>query len=123
MYKNNIREKNCCGIDICVNFKIYENQDKLKINIKGRNFTINKLLEITEKRIGKHNFYNWEIFKNNCQQFSLEILKSINKKNKKNTKFIDQMHFLKTMENNFYGYKFFLFCINSISFLKHLDIF
>lgn len=114
-------EKNS-GIEIRTNFKIYENQDKLKINIKDE-FTINKLLEITEKRIGKHKFYNWELFKNNCQQFSLEILKSVKKNNKKYIKFIDQSHFLKTMKNNFYGdiFKLYLlhFCINFWSILKN----
>ena len=42
----------------------------------------------TQKRIGNNRYFNWNIYKNNCQEFTKEILITLNKNFKKYDKFI-----------------------------------
>ena len=88
---NNIKfllvEKNNC-INICETFLVHKNYEFKRINIKKNKFTLNKILTTTQKRIGNHKYFNWNIYKNNCQEFTKEILATLNKKSKKYDKFI-----------------------------------
>jgi len=43
------------------------------IHIKNKT-TINKILLTTQERIGDTNYYNWNLFTNNCIKFIKEIL-------------------------------------------------
>jgi hypothetical protein len=108
---NNIKkyiflEKNNC-ININENYNINEKQSIkcIKLCIKKRKqrdatevkITLNDILEQTRKRIGDEKFFNWHIYKNNCQLFTKEILITLNKFNKKYKKYIFQDKLLKNM--------------------------
>ena len=92
-------EKNNC-ISITANHKNYDNQDMIKIKSKKCKSTINSLLEKTKKRLGNSKYFNWHIYKNNCQKFTEELLISLNKKNKKYINFIYQNDFVKTFKSS-----------------------
>ena len=107
---NNIKkyillEKNNC-ININENYNINEKQDIKCINlcIKKRKqryaeetITLNDILKQTRERIGDEKFFNWHIYKNNCQLFTKEILITLNKFNKRNKEYIFQDRLLKTV--------------------------
>ena len=93
--KNILIEKNNC-INICSNFKYIDKQDLMKIPLKKK-ITINKLLEKTRKRISDEKFFNWHIYKNNCQNLTKEFLITL-KANKKYNKFIDQSEIIKKLK-------------------------
>jgi hypothetical protein len=80
-------EKNNC-INICETFLINKSYDFKKVSISKNNFTLNKILKVTQKRIGNHKFFNWNIYKNNCQEFTKEILTTLNVCNKEYKDFI-----------------------------------
>ena len=92
-------EKNTC-INISDKYKTYNHQDIIKIKTKYKNLTINSLLEKTKKRLGKIKYFNWHIYKNNCQCFAEEVLISLNKKRKKYMKFIYQNDFVNTYKTS-----------------------
>jgi hypothetical protein len=119
---NNIKkyiflEKNNC-ININENYNINEKQNIKRINLcikksnqgqgqeteeasnnmKNKNpITLNHILEQTRERIGDEKFFNWHIYKNNCQLFTKEILITLNKFNKRNKEYIFQDKLLKNM--------------------------
>ena len=93
---NNIKkyillEKNNC-ININENYNINEKQDIKCINLckkkskqrqdaketKEVKITLNDILKQTRERIGDDKFFNWHIYKNNCQLFTKEILITLN---------------------------------------------
>ena len=80
-------EKNNC-INIYENFLINQLQDIKTINLKNKNYTINSILNTTQTRVGNEKFFNWNLYKNNCQEFTKEILKTIGNYNKTNKKYI-----------------------------------
>ena len=53
------------------------------------------LLRETEERIGEKNFFNWHICENNCQNFTIEILKTAESLNEKLKREIFQDFFVK----------------------------
>lgn len=71
-------EKNNC-INICETFLINKSNDVKCINITNNKFTLRKVLKKTQKRIGNKKYFNWNIHKNNCQEFTKEILVTVNK--------------------------------------------
>lgn len=80
-------EKNNC-INICENFLINKTYEFKTINIPKNKFTLKKILKQTQKRIGNHKYFNWNIYKNNCQEFTKEILITINKYSEEYNNFI-----------------------------------
>jgi hypothetical protein len=54
-------------------------------------------LDQTRERIGDERFFNWHIYKNNCQLFTKEILITLNKFNKQNKEYIFHDKLLKNM--------------------------
>ena len=72
----------------CETFLINKSYDFKKVSISKNNFTLNKILKVTQKRIGNHKFFNWNIYKNNCQEFTREILTTLNVCNKEYKDFI-----------------------------------
>lgn len=88
---NNIKfllvEKNN-SINISETFLLHKNYEFKRINIHKKKFTLNKILKTTQKRIGTHNYFNWNIYENNCQKFTKEILLTLNKYSNKYNTFI-----------------------------------
>ena len=68
-------------INISDNFYIRNIQDTLTINVHKQKITLNTLLNITQKRMGSKKFFNWHPYKNNCHEFTKEILITIEKYN------------------------------------------
>jgi len=62
----------------------------LNISIGNKKFTPNEMLEKTRKRIGDRDFFGYDSFKNNCQNFILNLLKSEGLAGTKETKFLYQ---------------------------------
>jgi hypothetical protein len=87
MKKLILLEKNNC-VSLSENFTVHNDKKIKVINVKKKGYTLNKLLDDTLKRIGKHAFFNWHIYKNNCQRFSKEILLTIGKLTKENKDFL-----------------------------------
>ena len=77
-------EKNNC-INICESFLINKSYDFKSINMTKSKFTLKKVLNKTQKRIGNQKYFNWNLHKNNCQEFTKEILVTLNKYNEENT--------------------------------------
>lgn len=87
------------GVEVTPNFRKCESQDMMKVTRKKNvNITINKILKQTKERIGSEQFFNWHLYKNNCQQFTLEILKSLGKKNPMYEEFVLQKKFFNTIK-------------------------
>jgi len=87
MKKLLLLEKNNC-INISENFFVNNSQEIKELHIKNKNYTINNILNTTQERLGNEKYFNWHLYKNNCQEFTKEILKTIGKYNKKNKNFI-----------------------------------
>ncbi len=83
------------SVSLMENFTIHSNKKMLRINIKKKKLTLNKLLDDTIQRIGNEKFFNWHIYKNNCQKFSREILITLNKLTKGTDNFIYEDKILK----------------------------
>ena len=77
------------SINICQDFTIQNTQDMKFIHIKNKT-TINKILLTTQERIGTTNYYNWNLFTNNCKKFIKEILLTIGKYNDSCKEFIQE---------------------------------
>lgn len=84
--KTCIIEKNTC-LNIGFNYMVTDKQNKLKIKPSNK-ISLFELLEITKKRVGPKEFFNFEIYENNCQKLAVEILITIDKYNKKTKKFL-----------------------------------
>ena len=78
------------GISISTDFSFWEKQELLELKIKKK-YTINILLNLIKKDMGKDKFFNYCMYKNNCQTFILSFLKVINNMQYKN--FVWQDHF------------------------------
>jgi len=74
-----IEKTNC--IDITLNYNKHESHEMIKINCKKNKYTINKILDKTQKRVKSVKYFNWHLCKNNCRDFAFELLKSIGTKN------------------------------------------
>jgi len=79
-------EKNTC-FNIGFNYMVTDKQNKLKMK-PSKKISLFELLEITKKRVGTKEFFNFEIYENNCQKLAIEILITIDKYNKKTKKFL-----------------------------------
>jgi hypothetical protein len=86
MKKMLLLEKNNC-INISENFFINNSQEIKELKIKKR-YTINYILNKTQTRLGNEKYFNWHLYKNNCHEFTKEILRTIGKYNKTNKDFI-----------------------------------
>jgi hypothetical protein len=85
-YKFVSLDKNNC-INITTDFNITNKQEYKLIKIK-KHHTLNSILSQTLNRVGNNTFFNWNLYKNNCLNFSREILVTLNKLNKGNKQFI-----------------------------------
>jgi len=87
MTKMLLLEKNNC-INISENFFINNTLEIKQLKIKNSKLTINSILNKTQSRMGNEKYFNWHLYKNNCQEFTKEILKTIRKYDKINKNFI-----------------------------------
>ncbi len=65
-------DKNNC-IRISPKVKMTNNYELRDIRVKKNKYTLNEILETTRKRLGNDKFFNWELYKNNCQMLIKEI--------------------------------------------------
>ena len=107
-------DKNNC-IRISEKVKILNNYEMRDIYIKKYKYTLNEVLEKTKNRIGNNKFFNWEIYRNNCQILIKEILITLNKFNKSNRKFMYQNQFANELEKNGMVSEFSLHIIRSLT--------
>tara|TARA_B110000003_G_scaffold273_1_gene318 strand:- start:15936 stop:16712 length:777 start_codon:yes stop_codon:yes gene_type:complete len=82
-FRKHIKIEKTDSINITLNYKKDEIQEMIKINCKKNKHTINKILRTTEKRVKSMKYFNWHLCKNNCHNFTQELLKSITKKNER----------------------------------------
>jgi hypothetical protein len=94
MKKLLLLEKNN-SINLRENFLINNSQQIKTIPFKNKKYTINSILNNTQKRLGNKKFFNWHVYKNNCQEFIKEILVTINKFSKYNKDYILSNNILK----------------------------
>jgi hypothetical protein len=94
MKKLLLLEKNN-SINLRENFLINNSQQIKTLPLKNKKYTINSILNNTQKRLGNKKFFNWHVYKNNCQEFIKEILVTINKFSKYNKDYILSNNILK----------------------------
>ena len=94
MKKLLLLEKNN-SINLRENFLINNSQQIKTLPLKNKKYTINSILNTTQKRLGNKKFFNWHVYKNNCQEFIKEILVTINKFSKYNKDYILSNNILK----------------------------
>ena len=90
-------DKNNC-IRISPKVKMTNNYELRDIRVKKNKYTLNEILETTRKRLGNDKFFNWELYKNNCQMLIKEILITVKKFTKINKKFMYQNGFAKELK-------------------------
>jgi hypothetical protein len=83
-----ILEKNQ-DINISDDIDTRDTAESLKIEMKTQP-TLFELLENTRKLVGDEKFYKYDSFRNNCQDFLYNVLKSNNLLNETNSRFIKQ---------------------------------
>lgn len=77
-----IDKTNC--ISILTEFSINDTYTIIPIQLKKKSksksiLTLRKVLDETCERIGKNKFFNWHFYKNNCNYFIDNVIKTINK--------------------------------------------
>jgi hypothetical protein len=81
-------EKNHC-INLCETFLLNKIYDFQQVRLKNNKLTtLNKILKKTQKRMGTNAFFNWNLYQNNCQEFSKEILLTIHQYTEEHKEFI-----------------------------------
>lgn len=107
------------GVEVTTNLSKYASQEMMKVSRKnGVKTTINEVLEQTKERMGPKHFFNWHLYKNNCQQFMVEILKSLDKNNPTYEEFILQKDFFKTIKISDLAMYIMNYLINAWSFIE-----
>ena len=96
MKKMLLIEKNNC-INVSDNFLINNTQEIKQLNIRNKHLTINSILNVTQARLGNEQYFNWHIYKNNCQEFTKELLITLKKYNNTNKKYIFHDKILKVL--------------------------
>ena len=59
-------------------FSIKKTQKIKYIPIQNKDLSLKQLLKMTQQRMGKENFFNFSLHKNNCQMFCKEIITTLN---------------------------------------------
>ena len=68
-------------VNISDNFCMRNIQDVISIKLNKQKYNLKSILDVTQKRMGIQNFFNWNPYKNNCLEFTKEILISLNQYN------------------------------------------
>ena len=106
----NILVEKTNSVTFCLNYKQYDDSIIKKIKLQKK-IKFESLMNLTLERMGVNKFFNYSIFKNNCQIWIKEILKTVNKDTKKNLNFIYQRDLVKS---NFSFYDCSLYMIYGI---------
>ena len=75
-----IDKTNC--VNIFTEFSINDKCTIIPIRLKSKSksiLTLRKILDETCERIGKNKFFNWHFYKNNCNYFIDNVIKTMNK--------------------------------------------
>jgi hypothetical protein len=64
-------------IDILTDFQIDDTSEIYNIRITSEH-TLNSILDKTRRRIGDSKFFNWHLYKNNCQYFIRHLVQTLN---------------------------------------------
>ena len=67
-------------IDILTDFRMDDTCEIYNITITGGEHTLNSILNKTRRRIGDSKFFNWHMYKNNCQYFIRHLVRTLNRK-------------------------------------------
>ena len=84
-------EKNNC-INISTNIKLHDNQHMIKLKSPKKHLTISKILHDIQDTIGIYTFFNWHIFKNNCQTFTKHFFDCLDIEDDIYHSFINNIH-------------------------------
>lgn len=74
--KNLVIEKNEV-INVNTSYKMGKESETMDVDLKGKKFTINQMLDATKSLMGEKNFYSYDGLKNNCQTFIKSCLMSM----------------------------------------------
>lgn len=74
--KNLVIEKNEV-INVNTSFKMGNESETLDVDLKGKTFTVNEMLNATRKIMGDSNFFSYNGMSNNCQTFIKNCLISV----------------------------------------------
>lgn len=102
------------NIRLLDNFNIFSNTEYMSLNVE-KPITLNEVVTKTKKIMGKKNFFSWNML-NNCQNFSLNILKTLHLSSNEANNFLNQKHLRSHLKKYREFYKLELFLIN----LNHL---
>lgn len=64
-------------IDILTDFHMDDTCEIYNITITGGEHTLNSILNKTRRRIGDSKFFNWHLYKNNCQYFIRHLVRTL----------------------------------------------
>jgi len=103
------------NINISERFNINNLQNIKSLCIKKQKYTLNKILKLTNNRIGNEKFFNWHFYKNNCQEFVREILITL-----QNPNYIDDFMSHKKISKLLYSSKFNVYTINVLVTLSNI---
>lgn len=128
IYQNQIKlllvEKNNC-IHITDNFMIHQQDEMIPLKIKSNNIlnTLDSILDKTRSRIGDMKFFNWNLFENNCQSFTKEILITLHKYTNKYKQFVKKDKIIKLYKPSDFALHLFHFSVIILNFIeKYLSI-
>ena len=71
-------------------YKKVKNEQQMNVKLLNNNMNIDELFSKTLNNMGERLFYNYDAFKNNCQIFVLNLLKSLGVNNIEYNKFVKQ---------------------------------
>lgn len=74
--KNLVIEKNEV-INVNTSYKMGKESETMNVDLKGKKFTINQMLDATKSLMGEKNFYSYDGLNNNCQTFIKSCLMSM----------------------------------------------
>lgn len=63
-------------IDITRSFSLKPTTQHIKIDLQGKQITLNQLMENTRKRMGNQKYFTYDAFTTNCQNFVKNILEA-----------------------------------------------
>ena len=112
-------DKNNC-VRISTKLKILNEYEMRDIRVKKYKYTLNEVMEKTRKRIGNNKFFNWELYKNNCQILIKEILITLKKFTKTNEKFMCQNGFAKEIKISEFSLHIIRSLTNSMNLLENV---
>jgi hypothetical protein len=84
-------------------------------SIRVKNYTLNKMLNTTNERMGNKRFFNWNFYKNNCQDFVKEILITLKKPH-----VMDDFMDHKKITNWLYSSQFNVYAINFVATISNI---